>query len=53
VNGLNGWPDLIEHYGRQREFFYHAESLRNFARDNVPRARLKTCRPRFMPVSPT
>lgn len=36
LNGLNGWPDLIEHYGRQREFFYHAESLRNFARDNVP-----------------
>lgn len=33
---LNSWPELGEHYNRQREFFYHAESLRNFARDNVP-----------------
>lgn len=24
------------HYTRQREYFYHAESLRNFARDTVP-----------------
>jgi len=28
--------DLVEHFHRQREFFYHAESLRNFARDTVP-----------------
>lgn len=28
--------ELGRHYGRQREYFYHAESLRNFARDNVP-----------------
>jgi hypothetical protein len=28
--------DLVEHYHRQRESFYHAESLRNFARDTVP-----------------
>ena len=34
--GLSTWPDLQEHYNRQREFFYHAESLRNFARDTVP-----------------
>lgn len=33
---LAPWPELARHYGRQREFFYHAESLRNFARDNVP-----------------
>ena len=33
---LEAWPDLKDHYNRQREFFYHAESLRNFARDTVP-----------------
>jgi hypothetical protein len=33
---LKPWQDLIEHYHRQREYFYHAESLRNFARDTVP-----------------
>ena len=33
---LSQWPDLTNHYQRQREFFYHAESLRNFARDTVP-----------------
>jgi hypothetical protein len=33
---LEPWQDLIAHYHRQREFFYHAESLRNFARDTVP-----------------
>jgi hypothetical protein len=33
---LNPWQDLIDHYNRQREYFYHAESLRNFARDTVP-----------------
>ena len=33
---LSEWPDLQKHYHRQREFFYHAESLRNFARDAVP-----------------
>jgi hypothetical protein len=30
------WPNLREHFGRQREAFYHAESLRIFARDTVP-----------------
>lgn len=34
--GLVGNLDLRDHYHRQREFFYHAESLRNFARDTVP-----------------
>lgn len=29
-------PDLAEHFCRHREFFYHAEALRNFARDTVP-----------------
>lgn len=28
--------DLTDHFNRQREFFYHAEALRNFARDTVP-----------------
>jgi len=29
-------PDLSSHLDRQREYFYSAESLRNFARDAVP-----------------
>lgn len=33
---LTAWPPLERHYRRQREYFYHAEALRNFARDNVP-----------------
>ncbi|PWK63682.1 ABC-three component system protein [Aminobacter sp. AP02] len=33
---LDTWPELTSHYHRQRESFYHAESLRNFARDTVP-----------------
>jgi hypothetical protein len=36
VGDLECRPDIHEHYHRQREVFYHAESLRNFARDNVP-----------------
>ena len=29
-------PDIENHFLRSRERFYHAESLRNFARDTVP-----------------
>lgn len=36
VNTLTAWPPLSAHFLRQREAFYHAESLRVFARDNVP-----------------
>ena len=36
IENLSSWPELEDHYNRQREFFYHAESLRNFARDTVP-----------------
>lgn len=36
VDDLGPWPELVNHYHRQRESFYHAESLRNFARDTVP-----------------
>lgn len=36
VPTLKTWPRLREHFGRQREAFYHAESLRVFARDTVP-----------------
>jgi hypothetical protein len=36
VKALKAWPSLHGHFGRQREAFYHAESLRVFARDNVP-----------------
>ena len=33
---LAPYPDLEEHYNRQRVLFYSAESLRNFARDRTP-----------------
>lgn len=36
IKTLKTWPKLQTHFGRQREAFYHAESLRVFARDSVP-----------------
>jgi hypothetical protein len=36
INGLTAWPTHVKHFHRQREHFYHAEALRNFARDTVP-----------------
>jgi len=36
VSALKTWPPLNDHFMRQREAFYHAESLRVFARDSVP-----------------
>jgi hypothetical protein len=36
VAQLDKWPSIKRHFNRSREQFYHAESLRNFARDNVP-----------------
>ena len=36
AKSLKAWPKLNSHFGRQREAFYHAESLRVFARDSVP-----------------
>ncbi len=33
---LNTSPKLLQHFDRQREYFYSAEALRNFARDTVP-----------------
>jgi len=36
VTDLAGSPILTRDFLRQRERFYHAESLRNFARDTVP-----------------
>lgn len=36
VSSLSGKPDFQRDFLRQRERFYHAESLRNFARDTVP-----------------
>lgn len=36
LSALSGSARLREHFHRQREAFYHAESLRVFARDTVP-----------------
>jgi hypothetical protein len=36
AKALKAWAKLNDHFGRQRESFYHAESLRVFARDTVP-----------------
>lgn len=36
IAALKTWPTLATHFNRQREAFYHAESLRLFARDTVP-----------------
>ncbi|KYO50489.1 hypothetical protein PJ900_21460 [Tistrella mobilis] len=33
---LTAYPELSQDFLRQRERFYHAESLKNFARDTVP-----------------
>lgn len=35
VKELAQWPEIERHFNRAREVFYHAESLRNFARDSV------------------
>ena len=35
VTELTQWPEIEQHFNRAREVFYHAESLRNFARDSV------------------
>jgi hypothetical protein len=35
ANDLAQWPEIKRHFNRAREVFYHAESLRNFARDSV------------------
>jgi hypothetical protein len=36
LNDMAHRQDLVDHYHRQRETFYHAEALRNFSRDTVP-----------------
>lgn len=36
LSWLDGKPKYKQDFNRQRERFYHAESLRNFSRDNVP-----------------
>lgn len=36
ADNISRYPKLAAHYGRQREAFFHAESLKNFARDSVP-----------------
>lgn len=34
--GLADYPKLKRHFDRQRNYFYLAELLRNFTRDNIP-----------------
>lgn len=36
AENIASFPKLKAHYERQREAFFHAESLKNFARDSVP-----------------
>jgi len=36
INSLNAHEELKEHFIRQREGFYTADSLRQFSRDNLP-----------------
>lgn len=36
VSAIEPYNPLKKHYLRQREYFYYAESLKNFARDTVP-----------------
>ncbi|HWW59132.1 MAG TPA: ABC-three component system protein [Sphingopyxis sp.] len=36
AGNINEFPKLHAHYQRQREAFFHAESLKSFARDSVP-----------------
>jgi hypothetical protein len=36
ITALKSFPKLDQHFTRQRIAFYHAESLRVFARDSVP-----------------
>lgn len=36
TSDLTGYPSLSRDFLRQRERFYHAEALKNFARDTVP-----------------
>lgn len=36
TDSLTAWPPLKAHFQRQREAFYRAESLREFAKDTVP-----------------
>jgi len=36
AENIASYPKHAAHYNRQREAFFHAESLKNFARDSVP-----------------
>lgn len=49
ASALGAWPKLREHFGRQREAFYHAESLRVFARDTVPSSTPSSTSPQARP----
>ncbi|MGJ8687744.1 MAG: ABC-three component system protein, partial [Spongiibacteraceae bacterium] len=42
ARNIASYSKLEAHYGRQREAFFHAESLRSFARDSVPNGTFKS-----------
>ena len=47
IYALKAWPPLGKHFVRQREAFYHAESLRVFARDTVPSGTFESLQDEF------
>lgn len=42
AGNISSYSKLEAHYGRQREAFFHAESLKSFARDSVPDGTFKS-----------
>lgn len=36
ANDLNSYPNLMNHFNRQREHYYQAEMLKEFSRENLP-----------------
>lgn len=42
AGNISSYSKLQAHYGRQREAFFHAEALKNFARDSVPDGTFKS-----------
>ena len=47
IDGLAAHEELRRHLLRSRERFFHAESLRNFSRDNLPGGQFKALQDEF------